>query len=640
MKADKLFRAIVLGFFVFYFGAVSIISQTPQQAAECAQEMIVHYVGNVAPAHVGCGMNVAIYLRELNGFPDSVELRNGVTTAFTNCYGALPNANALVNRLISNVNEINDVNATTFGGSSCLEEMWARIDAILAEANASAGNSPPIRTNTTEANRAMDDLFDNYTNEPGGSSGEPHIVTLDGFRYDFQAEGVFTALVTTKGEFEIQVIQKKLPNIQASQNEAIAIKFGKTVINLAVSSETVFVNGKRFTQGFPATLADGMQILQPQPKQFLIKTPKGDVVVIRFRRSLLDFFVKLSPRNLGAIKGGVLGNYDFNRKNELTARNGIVLKPNEFRKKEMLYQVFGNSWRVEPKDSLFVEEIKMNYPSFDSQFPVKIFDLKDLPAAAKKRALLICQTQGVEDKELLDNCVHDLSLTNNREFAESALFSQTVKRNPKTIFATIAPNADSDFRGKYTFDYTFTEGTKQTVSEFEVVISDGKAAARYKKEGVGNFRLITDYNAKTLISIIRMAETRVPTRGRKIPFNRAMIREKGIEKTRTSQTKNILGYKCTKYIYKSERMSGEIWVAESLKQPQFIPFRPLLGLVFGTSFNYIATFPEFASLNEEGMVLEANLKQQNQSVNYKVKSIGNGSDETIFDISGIKISER
>lgn len=640
MKTGKLFRTVLLGFFVFYFGITSIISQTPQNAAECAQEMIVHHVGNVAPAHVGCALNVATYLRELHQFPNAVELRNGVTTAFTSCYGALPNANVLVNKLISNLNEINDVNATTFGGSSCLEEMWAQIDAVLAEANASAGNTPPIRTNTTVANNASNDLFDNYTNEPGGSSGDPHIVTLDGFRYGFQAEGIFTALVTTNNEFEIQVIQKKLPNIQASQNEAIAIKYGKTVINLAVSTESVFVNGKPLTQKFPATLSGGMQILQPQPKQFIIKTPKGDVIAVRFRRTLLDYFVKLSPRNIGAIKGGVLGNYDFNNKNELIARNGMVLQNNDSRKKEMLYQVFGNSWRIEPKESLFVEEIKLNYPSFDNQFPVKVLDLKDLPAAAKKRAQLICQTQGVEDKELLDNCIHDLSLTNNREFAESALFSQTIKRNPKTIFASIVPNSGADFRGKYTFDYTFTEGVKTNTSEFEVVVSDGKAAARYKKEGIGNFRLITDYNAKTVISIIRMAETRVPTRGRKIPFNREMIREKGIEKTRTSQTKNILGYICTKYLYKSERMTGEIWVAESLKQPQYIPLGPLIGLVSGTSFNFIATFPEFASLNEEGLVLEANLKQQNQSVNYKVKSLSSATDETIFDISGIKISER
>lgn len=644
MKAGKLFRAVLLGFFVFYFGATSIISQTPQNAAECAQEMIVHYVGNVAPAHVGCGMNVATQLRRLHqagiSNPGSISISDEVAGAFTSCYGALPNSNVLVNKLIGKLNEINDVNATTFGGSTCLSEMWAQIDAALADANSSANTTPRPRTNTTVANAAMDRILDNYTNEPGGSSGDPHIVTLDGFRYGFQAEGVFTALVTTKGEFEIQVIQKKLRNIQASQNEAIAIKYGKTVINLAVSTETVFVDGKPFTQSFPATLADGMQIFQPQPKQFLIKNPKGDLIAIRFRRSLLDYFVKLSPRNIGAIRGGVLGNYDFNSKNELIARDGIVLKNNDFRKKEMLYQVFGNSWRIEPKDSLFVEEIKLNYPSFDNQFPVKVLDLKDLSEAVKKRALLVCQTQGVEDKELLDNCVHDLSLTNNREFAESALFSQTIKRNPKTIFATIVPSSGTDFRGKYTFDYTFNDGAKQTASEFEVVVSDGKSAARYKKEGVGNFRLITDYNSKTVISIVRMAETRVPTRGKKIPFNRVTNLKKGIEKTRTNQTKTILGYNCTKYLYKNAKMSGEIWVAESLKQPQFIPLTSLLGYVSGTNFNYIAAFPEFASFNEEGLVLEANLKQQNQSVNFKVKSINNRIDETIFDISGIKISER
>jgi hypothetical protein len=150
---------------------------TPETAAECAREMIGRQVGNASPVG-GCAMTLAMQLRSLSTIPrdgsrTEARLINEISNGFTSCYPAVPGASAAARRFISTLDEINDVNSTTFGGSSCLGDMWDDIDARLA------GHIGP-----------------------GGIVADPHITTLDGLHYNFQGEGVFTNFVNDKNDFE------------------------------------------------------------------------------------------------------------------------------------------------------------------------------------------------------------------------------------------------------------------------------------------------------------------------------------------------------------------------------------------------------------------------------------------------------
>ncbi len=632
MKLNKFVRSFMFAMSVFCVSVTSITSQTPQAAAECAQEMIAHHIGNVAPAHVGCALNVAIYLRSLHGFEDSTVLRNGVTTAFTNCYPALPNSNALVNRLIDNLNEINDVNATTFGGSSCLEDMWSHIDGVLAAANASAERQRQAEAN---ANR----IVDNAGRDGASNRADPHIKTLDGSRYHFQAEGIFTSFITTDGKFEIQSLQKGLQPKAASQNEAVAIKYHSTTLNFAVKTRSVYLNGRLFTPTLGnMKLADGLEFTQLQPDIFQIITPKGDSIIVKFNRNFLDFYLRLSPFNFGLIKGGIMGNADFNRKNDLTARTGEVIAFKDRIDRKLLYQVFGDSWRIQPSKSLFVNEILSLYPKFDANFPARLVDIMKFTSAEKKYAASLCQRKGITDQDILEDCLHDLALTNNPAFADSAEFAQKVKRNPNQYFRKDSPKSPG-FRGTYSFEFTFSDGKKQTTQDYEVAVSDDKSGMRFRSKKGATTRYITNHAEKYYLNIIQFDDNIIQPFATKYPFSRELAREGSVETTRTELTKTIAGYSCRKYIYQSRTVSGELWVAESLKQTQSIEIEYLIGLTNG-GFIYMATFPKFLSQSKDGMVLEANLKERSINVNFRMKSINTTIDDSFFDLTGVKIVGR
>ena len=89
-----------------------------------------------------------------------------------------------------------------------------------------------------------------------GSNGDPHLLTTNGFRYDFQAAGEFTLLRSPDGSLEIQARQEPYPT---SSSRDVAI-------NTSVAARA---NGHRITisQGTPLKVqVDGAAVDLSQPR--------------------------------------------------------------------------------------------------------------------------------------------------------------------------------------------------------------------------------------------------------------------------------------------------------------------------------------------------------------------------------------
>ena len=60
----------------------------------------------------------------------------------------------------------------------------------------------------------------------GDTWGDPHLVTYDGVKYDFQAKGEFVLSRGSVGDFEVQTRQQPRGNSAVTLNKAVAFRVG------------------------------------------------------------------------------------------------------------------------------------------------------------------------------------------------------------------------------------------------------------------------------------------------------------------------------------------------------------------------------------------------------------------------------
>ncbi|WP_405431823.1 VWD domain-containing protein [Micromonospora sp. NBC_00617] len=257
------------------------------------------------------------------------------------------------------------------------------------------------------------------------SNGDPHLLTYDGLRYDFQAAGEFVLSRSTKDDFEVQSRQTMFP---ASSTVAV---------NSAVAAR---VHGDRVgvyaTPGGPAVRVNGAPpVLAPTGT----KLPRGGTLTTWDDRTVtvdwpdgtrliahplgvwgLSVSVSAPDARAGTLEG-LLGDHDGDPGDDLTVRNGKrVAQPPTF---EALYPGFADSWRVEAPRSLFDYEPGQDTGTFtDRRFPDRLLTVGDLPNRAT--AELVCRRAGVTDPQTLADCVLDVALTGQVAFATDAARAQ------------------------------------------------------------------------------------------------------------------------------------------------------------------------------------------------------------------------
>jgi len=281
-------------------------------------------------------------------------------------------------------------------------------------------NSPPI---LTDANNPPDNSC-TCTGISGSSSGEPHLKTLDGLYYDFQAAGEFL-LIENGPSFIVQVRQQWTPNRpNVAFNKAVAMRMGKVRVGVFVDPARVVVDGKQVTlaDGSTLSLPDNVEISRTG-NVFAIKRDGGETVQVTVVDSewvdilgghFLDTSVSLNYTAYGGMCG-LLGNGDRDVNDDIATRDGKVFaQPISFGD---FYHRYGASLSIKPNESLFGED-RRPHRGVAFEAPRKLYTVKNLTPEEYEFGHAACVNAGVKSEPLLDACTLDVAVLRSRRVAK------------------------------------------------------------------------------------------------------------------------------------------------------------------------------------------------------------------------------
>lgn len=192
----------------------------------------------------------------------------------------------------------------------------------------------------------------------GGSTGDPHIYTFDGFHYDFQATGDFILVRGLESGLEVQVRQTPwVANPNTTINTGLATVVDGNRIEFYIDQPLPLINNLSVSLaiGAPQALGSG-SITRTAIAGYGIE---GDLYTITYangdilKNAVYHGF--LMDPTLDLVGGqnvvGLLGNNNGNAEDDLALRDGTILV-NPLAP-ETLYGEFSRSWQIAQSESLF-----------------------------------------------------------------------------------------------------------------------------------------------------------------------------------------------------------------------------------------------------------------------------------------------
>ena len=288
--------------------------------------------------------------------------------------------------------------------------------------------------------------------------GDPHIVTLDGLGYDFQAVGEYVLVETVEGvtnPFSVQVRFEPFPGsdlVSVTTRMAVEIK-GKTVEVDAFADDPLSIDG------VPVDLAQaaitGVDLdddttnsqdifIDEDGKIFLTLNPAGEVMMVGALDGSLNVCVFLGDPadggNAGQVRG-LLGNANQDLTDDFGLRDGSDIPAEvisfdddgvpalDF---DFVYG-FGDfegggyrgSWSVDTGERLFSDAL----PDFPENFPAGPVDLSGVPQSLLDAAEAAADAAGITDPTLRQAAILDFVLTGDEAFVEG---TANVAADPET----------------------------------------------------------------------------------------------------------------------------------------------------------------------------------------------------------------
>jgi len=290
---------------------------------------------------------------------------------------------------------------------------WREMDRQIAQCSfvaAGGTNLPQASGNGCNGDYCASD-WNQGSGQDGGNNawGDPHMTSLDGHHFDFQAAGEFVLLRSTAGD-PIEVHMRTEPFSggppacgKASSATAIATTVGNTRIAFYEGGQ-VRVDGVQVDPASASIAVPEGASLTLDPYKSVIRWPDGSEMWVKSGGSLTIGF-DLTPGRADKVQG-ILGNFDADTTNDFALPNGSVIPmPASF---EDIHGRFADAWRVPQDQSLFDYGAGEDTSTFTIEgFPGSPLVIQDLPDADVQSARAECLEQGVEHEAAMHACIID-----------------------------------------------------------------------------------------------------------------------------------------------------------------------------------------------------------------------------------------
>jgi hypothetical protein len=260
------------------------------------------------------------------------------------------------------------------------------------------------------------------------SNGDPHLLSVNGVRYDFQAAGEFTLLRSADGSVDIQARQEPFVDTgDVSTNTAIAAKVGSHRVGVYAVSDGLQarVDGAVVDLGSgPMDLGGGASISNYSSGSthgFEIVFPDGTKM---WTLSVAAWGINAQIRPSASLKVngvGLLGPIVLSGLKVPALPNGTRLPASTDRAQQyqLLYGQFADAWRVTDSTTLFDYVPGKSTASYTIKpYPIegRALTLADLTPAQLAAGEAACTA--ITDPGLHDECVFDVGITGDAGFAD------------------------------------------------------------------------------------------------------------------------------------------------------------------------------------------------------------------------------
>ncbi|MGI8927942.1 MAG: hypothetical protein ACR2H0_00555 [Candidatus Limnocylindrales bacterium] len=271
----------------------------------------------------------------------------------------------------------------------------------------------------------------------GGSNGDPHIRTIDGHGYDFQAAGEFVLLRAPDGSFELQARQEPYPTKDwVSINTAIAMRVNGHRVGIHVDDDGfhMLIDGQPADPSRPTDLGNGARAWPAPVGPYGMAVEVGDgTVVWAIGAGSYGINAVLSPSDaLRATGVGILGPVTDGGLGLPHLPDGTALPATTDRHERynLVYGRFADAWRVTAESSLFDYEAGRSSADYAlSGFPVEANEvtLADLTPEQLAEGTAACGE--IADPLFRDQCIFDVVATGAYEYPAIYALTQSVIEN-------------------------------------------------------------------------------------------------------------------------------------------------------------------------------------------------------------------